>query len=315
MEPLDQVDYELLDRIAELMPITISELSRATGWSKSMVDKRVRKLLRHGLVEVRVQGRVSIITAREEKNPAVTIGILRASEYPYIIKFVKLLKGVYEHVNIKVYDDAFKEAMDLSTGRIKLAMAPAISLLIMNRMSRGRVFIIGGGSGHGSGIVTNPGGAGGHTTSMMSSMELCAEISRLEMPRVYSRSGWEMMEKIERGLVKHAVLWEPYLTFAKKRNYSVEGCELEVCCLLGAHSSLREDFGKIRKLFSSSVSAVKGADIEGYSRIIGMPTNLVKESVMSYTFFEEPDKNYLKRVLDSMRKISLPGTIVSDAIM
>jgi predicted transcriptional regulator len=305
----------MFERLKEYAPITISELSRTLGYSKSMVYNRVKKLEKEGLVKIKNQGGVSIIEIIEKKNPMLYVGILRASEYPYIIDFAKKLEDKYKYVQIKVYDDAFKETVDLSLGKIQLAMSPAISLMSIHRISKGEVFIIGGGSGGGSGIINNPNGNEGHTTSMMSSMELCAEIHKVEMPRLYSSSGKEILENVEKGRVRYGIVWEPYLTLAKRKQMKTIPCQLDTCCLLGAHKSLYDDFDKIKKMLSDSISRINNANLETYSDIIMMPKEIVKDSIKSYSFFEEPDKNYLKNILSNMRNVILPENIVSQAII
>jgi len=314
LEELDEFDFELYDIIKEYMPITLSELARTLGHSKSMIHRRIKKLEASGLIKVFNQGGVSIITANLMNDSIITIGILRASEYPYIIKFAKNLEEIFNHVKIVVYDEAYKEALDLSTGKLKLAMNPAISLLAIHRISRGQVHIIGGGSGGGSGIINNSNGKNGHSTSIMSSMELCADMNNLEMPRIYSNSGLEILNKVIKGEVRQGVVWEPYLSIASKSNLKTTSCELETCCLLGAHSSLYDKYEKISKAFSDAISG-NISNLEGYANIINMPLDLVKLSVKSYTFFEEPDKNYLKSIISNLRNTILPSDIIEKSVI
>ncbi|WP_292320770.1 winged helix-turn-helix transcriptional regulator [Caldisphaera sp.] len=314
MEELDEIDFELYDIIKEYMPITLSELARNLGHSKSMIYRRVKKLENSGLIKVSYQGGVSIITANQKNDSIITIGILRASEYPYIIKFAKKLENIFNHVKIVVYDEAYKEALDLSIGKLKLAMNPAVSLLAIHRISRGQVHIIGGGSGGGSGIINNLNGKNGHSTSIMSSMELCADMNKLEMPRIYGNSGQEILNKVLKGEVRQGVIWEPFLSIASKNNLKITSCELDTCCLLGAHSSLYDKYDKISKAFSDAISS-DISDLEGYANIINMPLDVVKLSVKSYNFFEEPDKNYLKSIINNLRNTILPSDIIERSVI
>jgi predicted transcriptional regulator len=314
LEELDEIDFELYDIIKEYMPITLSELARNLGHSKSMIYRRVKKLENSGLIKVSYQGGVSIITANQKNDSIITIGILRASEYPYIIKFAKKLENIFNHVKIVVYDEAYKEALDLSIGKLKLAMNPAVSLLAIHRISRGQVHIIGGGSGGGSGIINNLNGKNGHSTSIMSSMELCADMNKLEMPRVYGNSGQEILNKVLKGEVRQGVIWEPFLSIASKNNLKITSCELDTCCLLGAHSSLYDKYDKISKAFSDAISS-DISDLEGYANIINMPLDVIKLSVKSYSFFEEPDKNYLKSIISNLRNTILPSDIIERSVI
>lgn len=311
---LDQVDADVIRAVSEHGPLTLSELSRQLGWSKSMVLKRVRRLKSLGLISVREEGGVTIIGpgSRRAKAPAI-VGIVRASEYPYIVRLVKRLSDRYGYVTVKVYDDALQEVMDLAAGRIQLAMAPAITLLTFNRLTAGAVHIVGGGSKGGAGVVEGRSGSG-HATSRLSSMELCAESSGLEPPRVYLKSGEDILNSVARGQVREAVVWEPYLSMASRMGLRAEPCDLETCCLLGANSSLEEEYERITSIMEEAVSEVKDADLQAYANIVGMPYQLVEESVRSYLFLERPDRDALKRLLPHMRSAALPASVVSEAV-
>jgi predicted transcriptional regulator len=74
------------------------------------------------------------------------VGLLRASEYSYILGFTRLLKSRFVDVRIKVYNEAFKPALDPAGNRVQLAMVPLPTLILAHRLSSGRVKIAGGGS-------------------------------------------------------------------------------------------------------------------------------------------------------------------------
>ena len=145
---LDSIDFELLAVLEREGPTTISELSRSLDWSKSMVWRRVWKLEKTGLIEVRRRGGIALVYRRTERIPEgqVNLGILRASEYPYILDFMRGLREKFVDVRIRIYDEAFRLAVDIASNRVQLAMAPVPTLLLAHRISSGRVHIIGGGS-------------------------------------------------------------------------------------------------------------------------------------------------------------------------
>ena len=309
MEDIDKIDIEMLEAIERFSPITLSELVRALGLSKSSVWRRIRKLSSQGFVEIRKQGGTLLILKGIRDLPVrvLRLGILRASEYPYILYFQKALKDIYEEVKIIVYDEAFKLALDLASGRIHLGMAPVPSLLLAHRASLGRVKIIGGGSGGGSGIAV--GGSGqGHATTMASTMELCAEHTNLEGPRIYMRRGEKLLEALKKGIVKKAVLWEPYLTLAKEEGFNVVECDLPFCCVLGGHVSIGDKFDKIKELFALSISHLRtlGFDSYSYSDLVSLPRPLIEKTVRSYTFMEETPINEIKKLWNEMSRAILP---------
>ncbi len=144
---LDEADTSILSLISDKGPITLSEISRELGWSKSMIHRRLRKLADLGLITLKEVGGVTIASPGSTRSSTVAlIGILRASEYPYVIPLIRRLRDRFGHVEVRVYDDAYMEVMDLAAGKIQLAFAPAVTLLLMNRVTRGGVYIVGGGS-------------------------------------------------------------------------------------------------------------------------------------------------------------------------
>ncbi len=309
MEDVDKIDIEILEAVERFSPVTLSELVRALGLSKSSVWKRIRKLSIQGFVEIRKQGGTLLILKGAKDLPVriLRLGILRASEYPYILHFRRALKDIYDDVKIIVYDEAFKLALDLASGRIHLGMAPVPSLLLAHRASLGRVKIVGGGSGGGSGIAVGNSGQG-HATTMASTMELCAEHEGLEGPRIYMRRGDKLLEALRKGVVKKAVLWEPYLTLAREEGFDVIECDLPFCCVLGGHVSISDRFEKIKELFALSISRLRalGFDSSSYSNLVSLPRPLIEKTARSYTFLEETPINEIKRLWNELSKVILP---------
>ncbi len=158
------------------------------------------------------------------------------------------------------------------------------------------------------------GGKEGHATTRMSSMELCATRLGLEAPRVYASSGAEILRLVETGAVKYGVLWEPYVTIARRKGIRAERCELETCCLLGASASVEGLFDTVSRLAQESIAEIRSVDIQAYARLVGLPYELVSESVSGYTFLEEPDEALLSRIMYPSREVVLPPDAVHEAI-
>lgn len=316
---LDAVDLEILEVVGREGPLTISSLASLLGWSRSMVWRRVRILAEKGLLITRRMGRVVIVSHIEPKEPpvAIKVGILRASEYPYILPFIKRLRERYSKVDLLVYDEAFKLALDLAAGKVHLAMAPAVSLILAHRASGGSVKIIGGGSAGGAGVAYSRSGGEGHATTMASTMELCAELKRLEPPRIYMRSGGAILAAVQSGKVAAGVIWEPYLHMAKRQGLKVEECiEAPFCCLLGAHKSLEPHYDDLSREIAEAVDETRRGrvDLSEYARIIGMPYELVKATVPSYRFLEHPPVGELKRLWDRIAATIAPRITIENLI-
>ncbi|MGC9071186.1 MAG: winged helix-turn-helix transcriptional regulator [Acidilobus sp.] len=311
---IDEADSAILRIVADKGPLTLSEISRELSWSKSMIHRRLKKLAELGLVSVRDVGGVVLFSPGSGRSSSVAfIGILRASEYPYVVPFLRRLRDRFGHVEVRVYDDAYQEALDLASGRIQLAFAPAVTLMTMYRLTRGGVYIVGGGSSGGAAVIRGRSGEG-HATTRMSSMELCAEKGRLQPPRVYALSGYEILSLVRDGRVREGVVWEPYVSLARRSGLQVESCELETCCLLGANASVEGMFDLIGRLAEESISKGGSVDIDAYSRLVGIPYELVADSVKGYEFLDRPNPGLLKKMVSPARGVMLPDSVVKESV-
>ncbi|MCE4619552.1 MAG: hypothetical protein F7C33_00845 [Desulfurococcales archaeon] len=311
---------EMIRLLLDYGTLTLSELARLSGYSRSWAWKSVRRLASDGVVTIEKRGGTLIVRPSSEAyKHLLRVGILRATEYPYILPFIKKLRNIFANVELVVYDEAFQLAFDIALGKVHLGMAPAVSHLLTHRISGGLSYIIAGGSGGGAGIIEGPSGEG-HITTMASSMEFCAELEGLPFPRKYARSGDEILGSVESGNAKYGVLWQPYLTIAKRRGLKTRECDLPFCCVLGANRALLDKADAIRKLFAESIREVrrKLSDpllAESYSRIIGFDKHLVRESLNSYVFYEEPPRELLRQYWNTLREVAFPERALREAVL
>ncbi|MEB3788351.1 MAG: winged helix-turn-helix transcriptional regulator [Desulfurococcales archaeon] len=316
-----RTEYTILKHLIDHGPLSINELAEKTGYNRTWIWKKLRELEKKGLVKLSKKGRILIADYKEPvKEPQVIIlGILRAAEYPYILDFHKRLQKKWNTI-IKIYDDAYTLAMHLATGRVHLAMNPSVTLLLAHRISGGKVFIAGGGSGGGAGIIENPRGREGHTTTMASSMEYCAVKEHLPGPRIYARGGDEIIENVSRGITRYGVVWEPYLGLAQAKGLRTRACDLPVCCLLGIHDSMIHHVDKLKRLFAYSVEKIaKRLDspvlIDSYSNLIGLPRDLVKRAILSYRYYPETPYDVLQNNAQLIRETLVPFDLVRRAVI
>jgi len=244
---------------------------------------------------------------------------LRASEYPYILHFKRALKGIASSVEVLVYDEAFKLALDLAKGKVHLAMAPVPSLLVAHRVSWGSVVIIGGGSSGGAGVVLSkpPEEVESVATTMASSMEFCLEHMGVKGRRVYMKSGSEILEAVFQRRVDAGVLWQPYLVIAESRGLETLSCNTPFCCLLGANISLAGLADKLRALLAQAIRKARSesVDVVAYSNLLGLDTGLVKKTLKEYEFLEEPPISDIKNSIDALRRTVLPDDTWREAIL
>ncbi|MCE4625119.1 MAG: ArsR family transcriptional regulator [Desulfurococcales archaeon] len=319
---MSAADEKILTSLEE-NPKTISELVEETGYSRSWIWRRLKKLEKMGVVLLEKKG--GIVKARLAKPlPAtrslIRVGIPRAAEYPYILPFRKKLLAYWDKVEITVFDDPFQLASLVAQGKVHLAMLPAVTALLVHRVSGGQVHIIGGGSGGGAGVIFNPHSRReAHITTMASSMEYCAVKEKLPGERLYAHSGVEILESVRMGRVMYGVVWSPYLEEAKRYGLKIEKCDLPACCVLTANASLRGLYTRIGRLFEESVTEARrklesNVLISAYSRLIGVQRPLLAEAVHNYTFYEEPPLDVLERAFEHIRLAALPRRTVRDAV-
>jgi len=63
---IDEADADILRLVADKGPLTLSELARELGWSKSMIHRRLRRLASLGLVSLREVGGVVIVSTGQQ---------------------------------------------------------------------------------------------------------------------------------------------------------------------------------------------------------------------------------------------------------
>lgn len=320
MRTRTKTETQLLSLIIKYGPLTASELARVSGYSRSWVWKTLQRLSKEKVVNLEKRGGTLIVRpSTTSYKKLLRIGILRASEYPYIIPFAKRLKNHYHEVEIIVYDEAFKLAYDIALGKLHLGFAPAISHLIVHRVSGGLTHIIGGGSKGGAGVIEGKGGSG-HITTMASTMELCSDVMRLEPPRVYARTGDAILASVLEGKVRYGVAWEPYLYLARKRGLRVNECNLPFCCLLAGNIGIAGEHERISRLLSQAMDEARRRLrdpllAESYSNLIGIDRNIVAETMARYEFLAEPPVGELKSLLNAMRSVAFPDWILQEAIL
>ncbi|MDM7275069.1 MAG: winged helix-turn-helix transcriptional regulator [Thermoprotei archaeon] len=317
-ESLDSTDVDILDLLESEGPMTISSIAFKIGRAKSMVWRRVSTLESLGLIRAKKVGGVTIVYRVYEKTApgVVTLGILKASEYPYIIDFARRLRGFFSEVKVRVYDEAFKLALDLSTNKVQIAMAPVPTLMLAHRISSGRVQIIGGGSGGGAFILESKRGGSGHATTMASTMEMCSEKFKLEPPRVYKGGGGDILGSVLKGEVRHGVVWEPYAFMGRARGLEAHPCDVSVCCLLGANKSVGGKFRAVSNSLKESIEdSRKGLEsVDAYSSLLNLPRELVKETVKSYEFHAELPLDIVRSYWAYVKASVIPDVSLGEAV-
>jgi len=278
---MGKVEQAILDILNESREIYQSDLVRQTGYSRSRVSEVLSLLEKKGRVSRAPLGKnfrvilngngKSVTRSRKDARKTLSLGMIRASEYPFIIPFEKLLRdrmGVT--LRYVVYDNGINLSRDLSQFRLDLGIAPVLTHFVFFSTGSPIKMIAPAGSG-GAAILANT--SRKHSkddftvaTTKLSTMELMLRSSMNDgdIPRdsrvEYCSSPGQMINAVLSGEVDATCIWEPYSTqLMKKRGFkrlvrynSLN--EEHICCALAAGNHLEVDFlSRIAKTFRESI--------------------------------------------------------------
>ncbi|MET1101868.1 MAG: MarR family transcriptional regulator [Pyrodictiaceae archaeon] len=321
-------DPMILAAIANEPGLSISELSRRLGLSKSTVSSAVRRLERKGLVKRTRRGLITLIYPVEEargteQNRVAKLGIIRALEYPFVIGFSKKMREIGIHVKITVYENGLDATFDLVRGKLDLVLSPLVTQFYFYALTRA-LTIIGGGAYGGSVIVKARVQGGEAYTTMASTMEACLNASGLMKGIVkrYAFSGDEILEALAKGKAAYAILWEPYASRAKAYGKEVANCSelgLSYCCTLASRRGMSLDLlSKMAAAYREALEEQRKRPykwLEEYSKLIGIELEEAKRAIKRYKYNEALDPNEAEKNL-RLAGIATPSPhIVKSAIL
>src|SRR5579872_6136877 len=138
---MGKVEQAILGLLEGNVEIYQSDLVRQSGFSRSRVSEVLASLETSGLISrVPLGKNFRVILNRSagssksfaKKNPRkkkiLSLGMIRASEYPFIISFENLLRekmGIT--LNCVIYDNGLRISRDLAQFRLDLGIAPVLT--------------------------------------------------------------------------------------------------------------------------------------------------------------------------------------------
>jgi predicted transcriptional regulator len=328
-----------------------SDLVRQTGYSKSRVSEVLSSMEEKGLIsrnhlgknckiapvigEDNYSGRKTSRTRADDKKEKIkghlTLGLIRASEYPFIIVFEKLLR---QRFGIKlqpiVYENGLRLSRDLSQFKIDLGIAPVVTHFVFFSTGSPIKMIAPAGSGGASILARSSADLGGSltiATTKLSTMELrlrsCmnrGDVSRDSRVQYY-QSPKRMIDAVLRGEVDATCIWEPYGT-QLKRNRKMKkliNCEDEPCCALAAGNYLEPTLAEqIASVFRESIEAFQRnpeSCFPAYSNLMRFDEKLARVSSKEYGHPLELDSSKLASQFERAG-IMIPSPFsVRDAVM
>ncbi len=280
-----------------------SEITSVLNLSKSRVSEIISKLEEEKIV---IRKKVSSKSYRvwlskyspEPIEGLTRIGILKASEYPKVIKAGK-------NAFIRVFNNSIELTKALISGYVDIAASPLITQVFFGVLMK-NILIFRIVAMNGSGIVFSNSKSEYFGSSEFSTMERnlrrYLKAKGLKAKIRYFKSADDMIKNLNelRGLA----IWEPYLTslIGEKELFN-EVIGDFVCCTLAVNKNFlevnRDEFDEFLDRFDSA--RVHKSDAEKLSELIGFDKNTIFKSFSSYDFDIVQDEGIVLKELESIR--------------
>jgi predicted transcriptional regulator len=291
-----------------------SEIHVELNLSKSTVSEIISKLEEE---RVAVRKKVTSKSYRvwlAEFSPKpvegiVRIGILRASEYPKVVKTAEKL-----NYYVRVFESGIELTKSLVSGYVDIAASPLVTQAFFGVLMKNiRIFRIV--AMNGSGVVLSNPESDCFGCSEFSTMERnlrrYLQIKGFKANIRYFKSAEDMVKNLRE--VRGVAIWEPYLTMLSeyKREMFSEVFGDFVCCTLATNNEFvelnSEEFGRFIDEYDSS--RVVKTDAERLSQIIRFDKKVVEKSFSNYIFDVEQRDDLIERELEFLKLGSLSGII------
>jgi predicted transcriptional regulator len=324
-----------------------SDLVRQSGFSKSRISEVLSYLEENGLVtRIPLGKNFRVISTRQirkreihaSKEKFLRLGIIRASEYPFVLPFERLLREKLDtKLNIATYDNGIDLSRDLSLLRLDLGIAPVLTHFMFFSVGSPIKMIAPAGSG-GATILVNKSDKRKLrdqpyvvATTKLSTMELMlrSSISEGEVPSnseiQYCDSPRRMMNAALSGSVDAVCMWEPYTTILLKehrrfkRLLDYDDSGEHVCCALAGGNHLGiNSINRIARVYSESLDEFRKSPerfLGPYAAFMRFDEKLMRMVAGAYTYPTELDHNGLSRQFEQAGiKIPIPNN-VKDAVL
>lgn len=323
-----------------------SDLVRQSGFSKSRVSEVLAMLEKKGLVSRASLGKNARIVPSERlkdkvqskrKSKVLTLGMIRASEYPFVLPFEKLLR---ERAGIKlrpvIYENGIDISRDLAQFRLDLGIAPVLTHFVFFSTGSPIKMLAPAGSG-GSAIIARSSRLRSNNsdnfkvaTTKLSTMELLvrSSMSDGDLPEDslvrYYDSPKALLNAIISREADAACIWEPFSSLLikngdfKKLQCGDTTSKENVCCALAAGNHL--EIKVIERVVKSYEEALldyqKNPELylSPYSEFMHFNSKIVRAASKEYSYPNELDSRKLARQFERAGiAIPLPSS-VSEAI-
>lgn len=316
---------EKVIRLLESGEALQSSIYRALDVSKSRVSEVLKDLEERNIIRRQRIGKnyvVSLNSYVRESGNLLKIGIIRSSEYGYIIPLRKIIKDKGYELEVRVYESGVEVMKDLVMGKLDFGISPAISQIFFAYAGFPVKMIAPAGSGGGYLFSTTTDRKPRTLSSRLSTMEMilrtAVNSSLIRDPSSvdYFDDPMKALNEFLNGKADAITVWEPFATIlrseGKKETFSYSEME-HYCCTLSAHSSLKASLVEsFRKYFFESMNIYeknRSGFAFSYSALLGLPYGLVERTLKNYTYHHDVDIRILERQL-SYAGISVPSPSV-----
>ncbi|HYB04273.1 MAG TPA: ABC transporter substrate-binding protein [Nitrososphaerales archaeon] len=342
MGKVEQAILEILET-SKAGEIYQSDLVRQIGFSRSRVSEVLSCLESRGLISRAPLGKNFRILYTgnfrklgKNSSKILKLGMIRASEYPFVLPFEKSLR---EKIGITLrfvfYDNGLDLSRDLSRMRLDFGIAPVLTHFVFFSIGSPIKMIAPAGAG-GAAILVNRSRRDSSKdfrvgTTKLSTMELMlrSSIKDGDVPSSssvsYYQSPKRMASDLLSGEVDAACLWEPYSTmlsrkpgFRKLLRYEDSSKE-HLCCALAAGNHIESGtLYQLAKTFTEALESYRKnpeSYVARYSAMLRYDAKLMQIAAKEYTYPSELDPHKLARQFERAGiKIPLPST-VKDAVL
>lgn len=328
-----------------------SELPRQTGFSKSRISEVLSSLEEKGLISRTSLGknfRIRFANIGEKagakscksnekgksNDQILKLGLIRASEYPFVIPFEKVLR---ERLGVRLrfilYDNGIDLSRDLSLLRLDLGIAPTLTHFVFYSIGSPIKMIAPAGSG-GAAILAKKSSSISPDrrefsvgTTKLSTMELMlrsymkdGEIPKSSSVKYFS-SARQMIDAASLGQVDAACIWEPYSSMLLKKRgfkrllrYGDDEEEGETCCAVAAGNHLELDtLNRLATIFGEALESYqRNPDryLAPYAALMRYDEKLMRVASREYAYPQRLDPNKLSKQFERAGiEIPLPSSV------
>jgi predicted transcriptional regulator len=270
---------------------------------------------------------------KDLSGKVLTLGMIRAAEYPFVLPFERLLREkLGSKLRFVIYNNGLEISRDLMSQRLDLGIAPVLSHFLFFSIGSPIKMLAPAGAGGSSILLSSKRRKSGKrfsvATTKLSTMELMfrSSIKEGDIPKFsdarYYKSPKQLIAAAVSGEVDATCIWEPYSSLLMKSGGFKKlerDDEDHTCCALAAGNHLNTDLlHQLVELFRESLDRYRKSPesyLGSYSKFMNFDPKLVNTASEKYSYPSELDHRKLARQFESAGiAIPVPSSL-KDAVL